>query len=179
MGLIASAYVAARIARRRAEEERPTRFSSANDDEAGGFPTRSARSERSEWSNQTPIARRRAGQAGAPLSWTSEGADTLFVCERVRKAAANKRQPQRAQRARYTKRADTLFVGERRRSWRLPRAIRAERAQRAEQSNSAVDLDGDVHARHQWQALQVVDHDLDRDYLGHLLEVSRGVGLRK
>src|SRR5215218_8340909 len=73
-----------RIARRRAEEERPTRFSSANDDEAGGFPTRSARSERSEWSNQTPIARRRAGQAGAPLSWTSEGADTLFVCERVR-----------------------------------------------------------------------------------------------
>ena len=127
----------------------------------------------------TPIARRRAGQAGAPLSWTSEGADTLFVCERVRKAAANKRQPQRAQRARYTKRADTLFVGERRRSWRLPRAIRAERAQRAEQSNSAVDLDGDVHARHQWQALQVVDHDLDRDYLGHLLEVSRGVGLRK
>ena len=26
-------------------------------------------------------------QAGAP-SWTSEGADTLFVCERVRKAAA-------------------------------------------------------------------------------------------
>jgi hypothetical protein len=118
-------------------------------------------------------------QAGAPLSWTSEGADTLFVCERVRKAAANKRQPQRAERAMHARASDTLFVGERRRSWRLPRAIRAERAQRAEQSNSAVDLDGDVHARHQWQALQVVDHDLDRDHLGHLLEVSRGVGLRK
>ena len=31
-----------------------------------------------------------------------ERADTLFVCERVRKAAANKRQPQRAERAMYT-----------------------------------------------------------------------------
>jgi hypothetical protein len=40
-------------------------------------------------------------QAGAPLSWTSERADTLFVCERVRKAAAYKRQPQRAERATY------------------------------------------------------------------------------
>jgi len=38
MGLIASAYVAARIARRRAEEERPTRFSSANDDELAASP---------------------------------------------------------------------------------------------------------------------------------------------
>ena len=38
-------------------------------------------------------------QAGAPLSWTSEQADTSFVCERVRKAAAHKRQPQRAERA--------------------------------------------------------------------------------
>jgi hypothetical protein len=57
---MAPAYVAARIARRRAEEERPTRFSSASDDEAGGFPARSARSERSEWSNQTRIARGRA-----------------------------------------------------------------------------------------------------------------------
>src|SRR5688500_2591827 len=38
-------------------------------------------------------------QAGAPLSWTSERTDMLFVCERVRKAAANKRQPQRAERA--------------------------------------------------------------------------------
>jgi hypothetical protein len=38
-------------------------------------------------------------QAGAPLSWTSERADTLFVCERVRKAAACERQPPRAERA--------------------------------------------------------------------------------
>ena len=41
-------------------------------------------------------------QAGALLSWTSERADMLFVCERMRKAAADKRQPQRAQRATYT-----------------------------------------------------------------------------
>jgi hypothetical protein len=45
-------------------------------------------------------------QAGAPLSWTSERADTLFVCERVRKAAAHKRQPQRAERAMSTERAE-------------------------------------------------------------------------
>jgi hypothetical protein len=38
-------------------------------------------------------------QAGAPLSWTSERADTLFVCERVRKAAACERQLPRAERA--------------------------------------------------------------------------------
>jgi hypothetical protein len=43
--------------------------------------------------NRAPTAR---SQAGAPLSWTSDGADTTFVCERARKAAANKRQPQRA-----------------------------------------------------------------------------------
>jgi hypothetical protein len=36
-------------------------------------------------------------QAGAPLSWTSERA-----CERVRKAAANERQPQRAERAMHS-----------------------------------------------------------------------------
>jgi hypothetical protein len=41
-------------------------------------------------------------QAGAPLSWTIERADTFFVCERVRKAAALERQPQRAGRAMYT-----------------------------------------------------------------------------
>jgi hypothetical protein len=64
-------------------------------------------------------------QAGAPLSRTSERADTLFVCEGVRKAAANERQPQRAERAMYTERADTLLVGERRRSRPLPSAIRA------------------------------------------------------
>ena len=38
-------------------------------------------------------------QAGAPLSWTRERADTFFVCERLRKAAANERQPPRAERA--------------------------------------------------------------------------------
>ena len=38
-------------------------------------------------------------QAGAPLSWTSERADMRFVGERVRKVAANRRQPQRAERA--------------------------------------------------------------------------------
>jgi hypothetical protein len=55
------------------------------------------------------IARRRAEQAGAPLSWTSERADTSFVCERVRKAAAWERQPQRVERAMYTERADNAF----------------------------------------------------------------------
>ena len=51
-------------------------------------------------------------QAGALLSWTSERADMLFVCERMRKAAADKRQPPRAQRAMYKERADMLFVGD-------------------------------------------------------------------
>jgi dolichol-phosphate mannosyltransferase len=46
-------------------------------------------------------ARSALSKAGAPLSWTSERADMLFVCERVRKAAATKRQPQRAERAIY------------------------------------------------------------------------------
>jgi hypothetical protein len=57
-------------------------------------------------------------QAGAPLSWTSERADALFVCERVRKAAANKRRPQRAERAMHRERGDTFFVPERRQSRR-------------------------------------------------------------
>jgi hypothetical protein len=48
-------------------------------------------------------------QAGAPLSWTSEQADTSLVCARVRKAAANKRRPQRAERAMYEERADTPY----------------------------------------------------------------------
>jgi hypothetical protein len=48
-------------------------------------------------------------QAGAPLSWTSERAYTSFVCERVRKAAASRRQPQRAERAIYTACADALL----------------------------------------------------------------------
>ena len=37
-------------------------------------------------------------QAGATLAWTSERADTLFVCGRGRKAAGHERQPQRAER---------------------------------------------------------------------------------
>jgi hypothetical protein len=41
-------------------------------------------------------------EAGAPLSWTSERADTLFVGERGRKAAAYERQPQRAERVMHT-----------------------------------------------------------------------------
>jgi hypothetical protein len=41
----------------------------------------------------------RSDQDCAPLSWTSERADTLFVCERMRKAAASRRNPQRAERA--------------------------------------------------------------------------------
>jgi hypothetical protein len=41
----------------------------------------------------------RSDQDCAPLSWTSERADTLFVCERARKAAASRRNPQRAERA--------------------------------------------------------------------------------
>jgi hypothetical protein len=41
-------------------------------------------------------------QAGAPLSWTSERADTSFVCERARKAVADERQPRRAERAMQT-----------------------------------------------------------------------------
>jgi hypothetical protein len=44
-------------------------------------------------------ARALLSQAGAPLSWTSERAGMLFACERVSKAAATKRQPQRAKRA--------------------------------------------------------------------------------
>jgi hypothetical protein len=47
-------------------------------------------------------------QAGAPLPWTIERADMLFVCEGVRKAAASERQPQRAERAMYTERGDML-----------------------------------------------------------------------
>jgi hypothetical protein len=55
------------------------------------------------------IARRRTEKAGAPLSWTSERVDTLFVGEGVRKAAAHERQPQRAERAIYKERAEVFF----------------------------------------------------------------------
>ena len=70
-------------------------------------------------------------QAGAPLCWTSERADTFFVCERARKSAAHKRQPQRAERAHARRR-------EQRRSFRLrattkqadrKRAMREQQAQ--------------------------------------------------
>jgi hypothetical protein len=56
------------------------------------------------------IARRRTEQAGAPLSWTIERAATFFGCERVRKAAAHKRPPQRAERAMRTERAEAFFL---------------------------------------------------------------------
>jgi hypothetical protein len=49
-------------------------------------------------------------QAGAPLFWTNERADTFFVCERARKAAADKRQPQRAERAICKDRAEAFFT---------------------------------------------------------------------
>jgi hypothetical protein len=58
-----------------------TRLSSPSDDEVGGF--------------QSAIRR---DQDCAPLS-TSERADTPFICERARKAAASRRNPQRAERA--------------------------------------------------------------------------------
>jgi hypothetical protein len=106
-------------------------------------------------SEQSNTARSAAGGASnqiqdcAPLSWTSERADTFFVCERVRKAAATQRNPQRAGASNPTppsraavlsqagaplswtsERADTFFVCERVRkaaaTQRDPR--RAERA---------------------------------------------------
>jgi hypothetical protein len=49
----------------------------------------------------------------------SEGADRFFVCERVRKAAAHKRQPQRAERAMNKERAEAFFLCERRRRRRV------------------------------------------------------------
>src|SRR5215207_6581112 len=58
-------------------------------------------------------------QAGAPLSWTRER-------QRARKAAANERQPQRAERAIYMKRAERAIYME-----RAERAIYMERAERA------------------------------------------------
>jgi hypothetical protein len=77
-------------------------------------------------------ARRRTEEAGAPLSWTNERVDTLFVRERERKAAALKRQPQRAQRAMDTERAEAFFVCERRRRRRrIPSAMREQLKNRA------------------------------------------------
>ncbi|MCE3276089.1 MAG: hypothetical protein K0R13_1944 [Propionibacteriaceae bacterium] len=58
-------------------------------------------------------------QAGAALSWTSERA-----CERVRKAAAHERQPERAERAMGMEGDEVFFLGDRGRSRRLPSAMR-------------------------------------------------------
>ena len=71
-------------------------------------------------------------QAGAPLSWTRER-------QRARKAAANERQPQRAERAIYMERAETLFLCERRRSRRIPK-----RDARAAHNKGALGGSGDI-----------------------------------
>jgi hypothetical protein len=60
-----------------------------------------------------------------PLSWTSERADMLLVCERVRKAGAKKRQPRRAERAMHTEGAEAFFLCERRRR-RIESAMREQ-----------------------------------------------------
>jgi hypothetical protein len=65
-------------------------------------------------------------QAGAPLSWTSERADTFFVCERVRKAAATKRQPRERSEQCTQKRAEASFLCERRRRRRIHSAMREQ-----------------------------------------------------
>ncbi len=78
-----------RIARRcpgRARQQTLLRLRAS--EEGSGYPARSAASGAS---NQTPDR--------APLSWTSEAADTFFVCEQARKAAATPRDPPRAERA--------------------------------------------------------------------------------
>jgi hypothetical protein len=55
------------------------------------------------------IARRRA-EPGWRAAVLDEGASRhAFVCERVRKAAATKRQPQRAERAMHMEGAEALF----------------------------------------------------------------------
>jgi hypothetical protein len=74
-------------------------------------------------------------QAGAPLSWTRERADTFFRLlasegrQRLTSASLSERSEQYDEEA-----ADTLLVGERRRSRRLLSAIRSDRS---EQSNTA------------------------------------------
>ena len=101
-------------------------------EEGSGYPARSAASGAS---NQTPDR--------APLSWTSEAADTFFVCEQARKAAATPRDPPRAERAikpriarrcpgRARQQTRSSSASKRGRQ-RLPRAIRRERS---EQSNT-------------------------------------------
>ena len=65
-------------------------------------------------------------QAGAPLSWTNERADTPFVCERARKAAATKRQPQRAERSMQTEGVEALFLCGQGRRRRIQSAMREQ-----------------------------------------------------
>ena len=50
-------------------------------------------------------------QDRAPLSWTNERADTLFVCERVRKAAASERDPRERSEPSNIARADANSKG--------------------------------------------------------------------
>jgi hypothetical protein len=99
--------------------------SSAIEDEVGGFQARCA----SGSINCRERRKSRAAvlsQAGAALSWTSERA-----CERVRKAAAHERQPERAERAMGMEGDEVFFLGDRGRSKRLPSAMRERLQQEA------------------------------------------------
>jgi hypothetical protein len=99
---------ASAIARRRTEDERAEAFFPLR---ARTTATDSQRDARAAQKRDCERRRSRAlarSQAGAPLSWTSERADMFFVCERVRKTAAHKRQPQRAERATRTERAEAF-----------------------------------------------------------------------
>ena len=57
---------------------------------------------------------------------TEPGWRAAVLDERTRKAAANKFQPQRAERATYTERAEAFFLCERRRRRRIPSAMREQ-----------------------------------------------------
>src|SRR5687768_12201920 len=73
-------------------------------------------------------------QAGAPLPWTRERADTPFVCERVRKAAADKRQPQRALASKSTESEGTCFSSPS--DDEVGGLLSASRSERSDQPNS-------------------------------------------
>ena len=88
------------------------------------------------------IARRRTDQAGAPQSWTIERAGTPFGCERARKAAATRRQPQRAERAMDRSERRSSFLCKRRRR-RIQSAMR-EQLRKLRQTGS--------HAGSVWRA---------------------------
>jgi hypothetical protein len=83
------------------------------------------------------IARRRA-EPGWRAAVLDERASPR---ERVRKAAANERQPQRAKRAMGRERGDMFLVPERRRSRRRPSAIRAPRCSRRRSAGGADETD--------------------------------------